>query len=121
MTSKQMWMPVGHKVLVKPDEIEKVSGGGIVLVQDEKLAEFTQQVGTIVAIGPDAWKAFRQVDDNGKLVNGRPWAEVGDKVLYSKNAGKFIRHPDSNEKFLLMMDEDIGMKLITVKENVENV
>jgi co-chaperonin GroES (HSP10) len=112
---KTVLRPLGHRIIVKPDEVEKTSPGGIVLVQDEKLARFNQQTGTLVAIGEDAWKAYRKVDENGKLVNGQPWAKVGDKVMYSRNAGKWIKHPDTQEEFVLMNDEDLGLELKQVE------
>lgn len=103
--------PCGHKVLVKPDPVEKTSAGGIILQQDEKLARAMQQWGTIVAIGPDAWKAFRKLDQNGKEVNGQPWAKVGDRVFYSRNAARLVNHPKTDELFGLMNDGDIAIVL----------
>lgn len=104
----------GHKVLVKPDPIEKTHdlGNGKQLVlagQDEKMQRALQQWGTIVGVGPDAWLAFRKIDDNGIERNGKPWAKVGDKVFYSRNAGRFVNHPETDELFTLMNDNDVSI------------
>ena len=111
-------MPLGHRVLIKPDEVEKVTAGGIHIPEKTaELAEFTQTLGTVIAIGEDAFKAFRKVDDNGKEVNGTPWVKVGDHVMYAKNAGWKIKHPETEEKFILVNDDDlkIGLKQIEVE------
>jgi co-chaperonin GroES (HSP10) len=93
---------------VKPDAVEEMTPGGIAIpksITDKH--KFLTTDGVVVAIGPDAWKAFRQVDDTGKLVNGQPWAKIGDRVTYSKNAGKFVKNTETGEEFVVMNDEDI--------------
>lgn len=101
-----MIIPVGHRVLVKPKEIETQTEGGIYIVTDEKLEKAAQQRGVLVAAGPQAWKAFRELYE-GKEVNGNPWAKPGDTVIYSKYAGKFLKDEYTEEEFVLLNDEDI--------------
>ena len=106
-----MIIPTGHRVLVKPDPIEEKTDAGIFIVQDERTAKGTQVYGTVEAVGPDAWKAFRKIDENGNEVNGQPWASKGDRVVFSRFAGRFISDPnkpdgDDNE-FVILNDEDI--------------
>jgi co-chaperonin GroES (HSP10) len=96
-----MIIPTGYRILVKPDDIEKVTKGGIVLVTDEKLERAAQHVGTIVAIGKQAWKAF------SKKYDGAPWASVGDRIIYSKYAGKYVKDPETQEQFVILNDEDV--------------
>lgn len=102
-------VPCGHKVLVEPDKLEKVSDGGIVLVHhNERAHEAAQITGTIIAVGPDAWKAFRTMN-GGSWVNGRPWAGVGDRVYYSKHSGhRVCPNNDEEEIYVLLNDEDIN-------------
>lgn len=90
--------PAGHRVIVKPDPLEEISAGGIVIAHgaDKKRKEQAQQTGVIVAIGPNAWKAF---DD------GAPWAVVGDRVYFAKYGGHIIE--DGDEEYRLLNDEDI--------------
>ena len=95
---------VGHRVLVKPFEIEKESKGGIVIVQDENREFVAQEYGTIVDIGPDAWRDFP----------GEPWANIGDRIIYSRYGGKIVREPgetNANKRFVILNDEDILAKL----------
>lgn len=92
-------VPVGHRVLIKPDEVEEVTPGGIVIpkphLEKEKLA---QAIGTVVAVGLDCWKEFIS-----------PWAKVGDKVVYQRYAG--MRIPDGKGGFvedaILLNDLDV--------------
>lgn len=102
-------VPTGHKVLIKPDPIEKESTGGILLVKNEEMERAMQQWGTIEALGPDCWLAFRKIDDNGVERNGQPWAKVGDRVFYSRNAGRFVNHPETDEQFTIINDNDVSI------------
>lgn len=91
--------PAGYRILVKPDPIEEVSKGGIhiVVTERERVMEKAAQIyGTLVAVGPTAWKE-----------QGTPWAKVGDRVAYSRYGGKFIKDPETGEEFVLLNDEDI--------------
>ena len=92
-----MIYPAGHRVLVKVDEIEEKTSGGIIMVNTDKQTE-ANIFGTLVAVGPTAWKAF---DD------GEAWANVGDKVAFAKYGGFVIEDPENGEKFRLLNDEDI--------------
>lgn len=107
----------GFRVIVKPDKVQKETESGIVLAGDEKLKKTGMQRGILVAIGDQAWAAFRSVDENGKEVNGRPWAKPGDYVLFSRHAGRFIHDPFENDEdeaneYLIMNDEDILAVLV---------
>lgn len=98
-------IPAGHRVLVKPDNIEEIDPviaaakkAGLVLTDMASRMEQTAiDTGTVLAVGPTAWKAF---DD------GHPWASIGDKVIYAKFGGKLVVDPDTKEKFLILNDED---------------
>ena len=118
-----MIKPSGHRVLVKKDPIEKETKGGIVLAVDEKLERTGVQTGILVANGPQAWKAFRELDENGQEHNGRPWAIPGDYIVFARFAGKHINDPfDPEEKnYSIMNDEDIIAVIVEgtyeIKEN----
>jgi len=91
---KQVFIACGHKLLIRPDQVagaekldknsdenmEVVSDGGIVLSTgdaaetDIKTSQNKIDIGTIVSLGPDCWKAF------GKDFEGKPWAKEGDKI-----------------------------------------
>lgn len=88
---------VGHRVLVKPASVEKTTASGIIIADTtHEKNQRDQQKGTVIQIGPNAWKAF---DD------GSPWAAVGDLVLFSRYGGKIVK--DGNEEFRILEDEDI--------------
>ena len=89
--------PFHDRVLVKPDEAEKVSDGGIIIpdtVKEEK------KQGTVVSIGPG-------LSDKGIA------AQVGDLVIYPKYAGVEVEL--EGQKHLLLKDSDIFGRLVEVK------
>ena len=91
-------LPTGGHVLVKPEKVEEVTKGGIILTQTTRDSEqAAATIGTIVAIGPSAWK---DLDD------GTPWCKLGDKISYAKYAGVSMKGAD-NESYVLINDNDI--------------
>lgn len=110
-----MLKPCGHRVLIKEEEIKTESDGGILLAVDDKIERANQTTGTIVDYGFQAWKAF---DHNQEGNCGKPWAQVGDRILFSKYAGKIIEDPDTKEQFKIINDEDI---IAVIQEDTENV
>lgn len=100
---------VGYRVLIKPDPVETESKGGIILAIDEDRHRVAQEFGTIVDVGPQAFKNPKQGMD------GTPWAVVGDRVVYSKYGGKLIKDPDTDDEkemwYISLNDEDIIAKI----------
>lgn len=91
--------PAGHRVLVKVEEAEKVSSGGIIVPDTIRDRNTEQNIfGVIVKVGMNAWKAFD---------GGEPWAKEGDRVAFAKYGGFKIEDPDTKEVYRLLNDEDI--------------
>jgi len=101
--------PKGDRVLIRPDEVEEVSEGGIILI-DAKKVQMAQSIGTLVACGPDCWTDHWITDETGKVkeVQGRreDYAKPGDRVIYAKYCGLQLTGADG-EEYRLMNDEDI--------------
>lgn len=99
--------PVGFRILVKPDDLEKthkVEGTDIELALpdlDERLKMNAQIKGTVLAIGPKAYKPF------SNDYTGEPWIKPGDRIYYARHAGKFIKDPVTEEELLLLNDDDV--------------
>lgn len=101
--------PVGHKILVEPKEVEKISKGGIHLVyESERMVQVSEQYGTVIAVGDTAWNAHRTMSEDGSEHPGEPWAKVGDHVWFSKFGGAFITDPTTGVDYVLMNDDDIS-------------
>jgi co-chaperonin GroES (HSP10) len=101
-----MIIPAGHRVVVrqeKYDEHDEVFASakrvGIEIVKDREVRyQASVDKGVVVSIGPTAWKDFGAV----------PWANVGDVVVFAKNAGKTIEDPQDKETpYVVLNDEDI--------------
>lgn len=91
--------PCGHRVLVKPEPVEKVTKSGIILHHDAaEREELANIIGTVVAIGPTAW----MTENLGKVA----WCKVGDRVAFAKYGGFVMVDPEDGEKYRLINDED---------------
>lgn len=102
----------GYRVLIKSDvekTITDVDGmkkheSGLFIpkesnfVKEEERAARAPDFGTVVSIGPTAWKAF---DD------GHAWAQVGDKVAFAKYGGMIMTDPSDGEEYIILNDKDI--------------
>ncbi|MDO5328749.1 MAG: co-chaperone GroES [Coriobacteriia bacterium] len=86
--------PLGDRVIVKADEAEETTAGGLILTSDNKEKP---QTGKVVAVGGG------KVADDGK-VTPVP-VKVGDKVLYGKYGGTEITV--DGEELLILRSEDI--------------
>jgi co-chaperonin GroES (HSP10) len=103
--------PVGHYVLVLPDDVteedellKRTKESKIYIPEDiVKKEQAASTKGTLVAIGPQAWKAF---DDGSK------WAEVGDKVYFPRYNNRTIIDPETGIAYFLLSDDKILGKYI---------
>ena len=89
--------PVNDKIVVKPkdDKQDTITEGGIILpdtVQDGALIE-----GKVVAVGDGMYSA------NGTLIP--VICEVGDTILYNKNAQKAEHRIDDEDYILMSVNE----------------
>jgi len=100
----------GYRILVKPKEIKRKSDGGIIIsiegMNEDRLEQSGNQMGTIVGIGHTCWQGSLEQE---------PWAEVGDEIIFSKHAGRFIYDPETEEQFLTINDDDV--LIVTKKGN----
>lgn len=114
--------PCGHKVLVKPDEIERKTKGGIVIPETEaEKRDHSQTAGLLVAVGPDAFQNC--VTTKYRLMNkewipvemevtgqSESFANVGDRIAYAKYQGENVVGEDG-EKYRLLNDMDITARI----------
>ena len=96
----------GHRVLLDAhfdkNEVQEGALKGFKLESDESFerSRAATITGKVVAIGATAWRAFDGGDPNWK-----PWAELGDVVIFAKYGGKFVTIKDKT--YILVNDEDI--------------
>ncbi len=86
--------PLADRVLVKVEESESKSKGGIILPDTAK--EKPQQ-GKIIATGKG------KILEDGSVK--APEVKEGDKILFGKYSGTEIKH--NGEEYLLIREEDI--------------
>lgn len=97
--------PCGHRVIIKPRNVDSVTKGGIVLVEQTKdMEKRATQIGTVVAIGAQAWKAF---------ADGSRWCNEGDTVMYSRYSGADVPEDikaqidPTADRLVVVNDEDV--------------
>ncbi len=115
----------GHRVLIKVEKLEEVDSvyrgakrAGIVFAEDHDEHRRNQanlDRGTVVAVGPDAWKAFfhNSNPDGGTF---EPWCAVGDFIAFAKYSGKNLEDPETKEMYIVINDEDVVAVLGGAKE-----
>jgi chaperonin GroES len=86
--------PLGDRVIVKPEEVEERTKGGIILPDTAKEKPIE---GTIIAVGNG------KHTDDGKLIEMT--VKAGDKVLYGKYSGTEVSI--DGEEYLIMRESDI--------------
>lgn len=97
--------PIEFNVLVKPQDVEKKTKGGIILAdQTTEADKYAQQRGTIEAVSP---LAFSYGDWPAGTVLPKP----GDEVFFGKYAGTLVKDDDGNE-FRLVKDKEIAAVVI---------
>lgn len=85
--------PLGDRVIIKQDEAEETTAGGLILAHD---AKEKPQSGTVLAVGDG------KLDKDGNLVPVQ--VKVGDKVIYGKYGGTEIKI-DGEEVMILRADD----------------
>ena len=96
-------IPTGGHILVRPDKVEEVTAGGIIMPQETRDREqLGTTVGIVIAIGLDAWSDLNPIE---------PWAKVGDKINYAKHAGYSMRGQDGQD-YVMMNDVDVLARLL---------
>lgn len=105
----------GYRLLVKPKPIQRESAGGIIIsvdgTQADRLEQSGNQMGTVISIGHTCWKG------GPKDIVQDPWCVMGDEIIYSKHAGRFVFDPETEEEYLIINDDDV--LLITKKGTLE--
>ncbi len=88
--------PRNDRVIVKPDEEQETSAGGIMLAPSA--SKDKPQQGTVLAVGEG------KRNDDGKAIPMD--IAVGDKVLYGKYAGTEVKLT-GGEEVLVMREDDV--------------
>lgn len=99
--------PLDKRILVKPDSVEEVTKGGIILVAAHaERDKYAMTKGTLVAVGETAWsEAVADAHNHGRTFT--PPAP-GDRIMMAKYGGTIITGTDGEEYRLLNDEELIG-------------
>lgn len=97
-----MIVPLLHTILIKPDDVETKTEGGIIIPdmvtdKERKAVEY----GVVVTVGP---RAFIDYGRDPDILKG------GDRVSFARYSGKVVRDVDDVE-YVLVNDIDILAKI----------
>jgi len=107
MHNKSGITPVGHRVLVRPEETERKTASGIVLMdKTAMMEEMSQTQGTVIALGDTCY------DDQPSA-----WCKEGDFVMFGKYAG-VVYDGNDKVKYRILNDKDI-VAVITKEEKTD--
>lgn len=95
-----MIKPIGFTAVVVPLELKEVYKGTIVLAVDETMERNAQVIGTLISMGPDFAAAYKPSIPFWGL-------KPGDKVIYAKYAGKWVKDPEDGKEYLIILDQDV--------------
>ena len=95
--SKTNVRPLDDRVLIKPEEPEEKTAGGIYLPES---AQEKPLIGTVLATGPG------KLNDDGSRTE--PSVKKGDKVLYGKYSGTEV-DIDGDQHMILRESELLGI------------
>lgn len=97
--------PTGHYLLVALPNMERVTAGGVLLLDDTVDNERAASVfGTVLAMGPDAYQ------DERRFPSG-PRCTVGDTIMFTRYQG--VRFKVEGVEYRLLSDD---LVLATVSE-----
>ncbi len=99
MTNDSGLLPSEYNVVVKPDAVEEVTKGGIILpVSTTDRDKLAADEGTLVAVSPHA---FSYAD----WPEGHKPPQVGDRVVFAKYAGSLIKRGEA--EYRVIKDKDV--------------
>lgn len=112
------YVPCGKRVMVEPDKPKEQTRGKIILPEATRCRYQVMAVtGRLKAVAPFAWHEPVR-GSNGKVeVKWMPWAEVGDRVLFSQYGGFLVEVEDGilrimeDEDLAAVLDDDIEITL----------
>src|ERR687892_2718874 len=98
VSTKVNFVPLADRIVILPLEREQTTKGGIYLPDT---AKEKPQEGEVIAVGPG------RVSDAGTRIPME--LAVGDRVVYSKDAG--MEYKDGDEEYLILRESDILGKI----------
>ena len=89
-------VPLMHRCLVRPKQVETKTASGIILTDSlTRKEQAATEEGVVLAVG----------DTFGKDFGANSIPQVGDKILFAKYSGKFIKG-NNDEDLVLLNDDD---------------
>ena len=93
-----MIKPILYRMVLKLDEVEKKTQGGIIIPEEvSKRERRAVEIGTVIALGPTCYKDYDVASD---------YIKPGDRVVIAKYSGKDVTDVDDKE-YVIINDVDV--------------
>ena len=98
--------PKGHRILIKPDQIETKTASGIIVTTaaQEAREALAQSYGTVVDMGNTCYHDQPE-----------PWCAIGDRVAFAKYSGTISKGKDgvtyrtvNDLEIVSVVDQEVG-------------
>jgi co-chaperonin GroES (HSP10) len=89
---------------------KRMHQAGLVIADtdDKKRQEANLDRGTVIEVGPDAFKAyFQHANPEKNMSEFVPWCKVGDTIAFAKYSGKTVEDLDTHVMYTVINDEDV--------------
>lgn len=101
-------IPLDHRVLIKQDEAEKITSGGIILPESEvDKQKYAMTSATVIAVGSLAWAEAKHDADRFGVDFNAP--TPGSRIKVGKYAGTRYDGEDGTEYTMVNDDDVIGL------------
>jgi chaperonin GroES len=98
MTNPSGIVPLDLRILVKPDPVEEVTKGGIILADTTKdRQKYAATAGTLISVGDNAFQGW-------DATSRKPCS--GDRICYAQYSGAEQKGKDG-ERYVIMNDADL--------------
>jgi co-chaperonin GroES (HSP10) len=104
--------PTGYYVLIRMEEVEQVSEGGIIMATnaEHKREQNGHDVGVIVAFGPTCFDGYQGINGTTTEERAAQWGcKVGDRVEFNRYDGKVPRDADYQDHRIIQDAHIIGV------------
>jgi co-chaperonin GroES (HSP10) len=108
---------LGDEVMILPDTVPETTKGGIIIAKTtQETHGLAAQTGTIITVGPDAWRWDRS---RTREFTNPEKPKPGDRVIFDRYGGK-RQHGLDGKEYLIMSDFVIAGMFVDTEEETTN-
>ena len=88
--------PQGHRILIRPLEVQEKTASGIIIATDvqKEREDMSNTTGEVIEVGEDCFEGIS------------PWCKVGDRVVFAKYSGLLYLGKDG-KRYRIINDDNV--------------